>query len=440
VKRIARRSHDGITRVDPSMRRCARVSGQGQVEATETAPELPSSVAWLVTLVATSTMAISYLDRQVLAVLAPTVTAELAIGDEQYGWLQSAFSIAYLACSPFAGRMLERVGIRKGLLAAVLVWTLVSAGHALAMSFAMLFALRLLLGAAESPSFPGAAGTIARTQPAPSRARAIGVLFTGSSIGAMVAPILAPYLMTRLGGFQGAFVGVAVVGLAWVPIWWLVTSSRGVPERLDAAPPRANAPSLIGILREPAVRRACLLVLATSPLFAFVLLWGAKLLHDGLGVPQAEVGHYLWLPPVLFDLGAITFGHFASVHARKHGPASTPTGLVIVAALLATSLGGLALATTPWQVAIVAGVAMAGGAGLFAMVTAEMIRGVGPSVAATAGGATASAQSLMYVIANPAIGRGVETFHDYGPVALVIASLVLPGALLWLWLRPRPSA
>jgi ACS family hexuronate transporter-like MFS transporter len=385
-------------------------------------------------------MAISYLDRQVLAVLAPTITAQLVLDDAQYGWLQSAFSIAYLACSPFAGRLLERVGIRKGLLAAVLVWTLVSAGHALATSFAALFALRLLLGAAESPSFPGAAGAIARTQPGPQRARAIGVLFTGSSIGAMIAPLLAPYLMTRLGGFQGAFVGVAIVGLAWVPLWWLVTSSAGVPERLASEAPRADAPSMLRILREPAVRRACLLVIATSSLFAFVLLWGAKLLHDAHQVPQAEVGHYLWLPPLLFDAGAVTFGHLASVHARKHGQGSTPTALVLVAACLATSLLGLAYATTPWAVAIIAGVAMAGGAGLFAILTAEMIRGVGPSAAATAGGATASAQSLMYVVANPSIGLGVEAFHGYGPVIMVIASLVLPGALLWIRLRPRASS
>jgi hypothetical protein len=220
----------------------------------------------------------------------------------------------------------------------------------------------------------------------------------------------------------------------------MVTSARGVPERLAASAPRPDGPTLRRVLGEPAVRRACLLVLATSPLFAFVLLWGAKLLHDELHVPQSEVGHYLWLPPLLFDVGAVTFGHFASVHARKHGASSTPTGLIVTAALLATTLGGLAFARTPWEVAIIAGVAMAGGAGLFAMLTAEMIRGVGPNAAATAGGATASAQSLMYIIANPSIGRGVEVFHGYAPVILVIAGLVLPGALVWLWLRPRASS
>ncbi len=83
---------------------------------------------------------------------------------------------------------------------------------------------------------------------------------------------------------------------------------------------------------------------------------------------------------------------------------------------------------------ILAGIAMAGP---FAILTAEMIRGVGARTAATAGGATASAQSVMYVLANPAIGWGVARLGGYDAVLLVIAGLVVPGALLWPYLRPR---
>jgi MFS family permease len=60
--------------------------------------------AWAVTAVATAAMTVSYLDRQVLAVLAPTITAALSISDETYGWLASAFSLAYLFSAPWAGR------------------------------------------------------------------------------------------------------------------------------------------------------------------------------------------------------------------------------------------------------------------------------------------------------------------------------------------------
>lgn len=403
----------------------------------------PWTTAWLVTLVATSTMTISYLDRQVLAVLAPTITEQLHISETQYGWLQSSFSLAYLACAPFAGRMLERVGIRQGLLLAVLAWTLVSAMHALAYSLAALFVLRILLGAAESPSFPGAAATIARTQPPRHRARAVGVLFTGSSIGAMLAPMLATRFATTFGGVQGAFVGVALIGLAWVPCWWLATRTPAIASRLgpSVAPVGAStpAPRMLDVLTRPAVWQACLVVGCSSPLFAFVLLWGSKLLHDGFGVAQQDMGQYLWAPPLFYDVGAVLFGHLASVHVRKHGEGSTPTLLLALAAVLASTFAFVALCTTPWQVVWVCGVAMAGGAGLFAIVTADMIGRVGPGLAATAGGVTASAQSIMYVVANPSIGLGVDVFHGYGVVVVVIATLVLPGALAWLVLRNRAA-
>ena len=113
--------------------------------------------AWIVVLVATLTMAISYADRQTLSVLAPTVTAKLHISEIQYGWLVAAFSFAYLVGAPVAGRMIDTVGARRGLFYAVLVWSVISGAHALAPGLGVLFMLRIGLGLAEAPSFPGAA-------------------------------------------------------------------------------------------------------------------------------------------------------------------------------------------------------------------------------------------------------------------------------------------
>lgn len=414
------------------------VDGTSAVESTTaTLPPLSSGRAWAVTLVATSTMAISYLDRQVLAVLAPTVQRELDIGDEAYGWLQSAFSLAYLASAPVAGLLLERVGIRRGMLVAVLTWSAVAAMHAGAPTYMALFSLRLLLGATESPSFPGSAAAIARSQPAPARARALGVLYTGSSFGAMIAPPLATGLTALLGSWRGAFVGTAIVGLAWVPLWLWVTGHPAVRARLDVGlARRRGGPGLLVVGRHLGVVRASILVAAASPLFAFVLLWSSKILTEEHDVLQADVGRYLWLPPLLFDLGAVFFGHLASRHAARHGALSVPTAVVTVSVALALCLAFLPFVHGPWPVVVVCGVAMAGGAGLFAILSADMITRVGPEVAATAGGFTASVQSVLYVVCNPLFGRGVEAFGGYDEVVFAIALWLLPGALVWLFWRP----
>src|SRR6185295_16573165 len=129
--------------------------------------------------------------------------------------------IAYLIGAPPAGWLVDRLGARRGLLWAVLLWSAVAALHALVPGFGVLFALRIALGLAESPSFPGAAQTVQRALPPEERARGFGVLFTGSSFGAMLAPPIASYLATRF-GWRTAMLSTAAIGLVWVPVWLLV--------------------------------------------------------------------------------------------------------------------------------------------------------------------------------------------------------------------------
>src|SRR5512139_3534781 len=87
-------------------------------------------VAWSVALAATFTMTVSYIDRTTLAVLAPSVTKALGISETAYGWLASAFSIAYLLATPLSGWWIDRIGARRGLVWSVLLWTIVAALHA----------------------------------------------------------------------------------------------------------------------------------------------------------------------------------------------------------------------------------------------------------------------------------------------------------------------
>jgi ACS family hexuronate transporter-like MFS transporter len=388
--------------------------------------------AWAVVSVATATMAISYLDRQVLAVLAPTVTEKLRISEAEYGWLASAFSIAYLVSAPLAGRLLEKVGVRHGLLWAVIAWTVVSGMHAFVPSYTALFVMRLCLGVTESPSFPGSASAVARALPAHLRSAGMGVLFTGSSFGAMVAPPLATALSEALDSWRGAFVGVAIIGALWVPLWIAITWAAPVKRALDHQPPPAERLSFVAALLHPAVLRAALIIFAVSPIFAFGFLWGSKLLVAAHGIEQAEVGGYLWLPPLLSDVGSVAFGAMAAAYAKRLGPLRSPVLLVGIALAVALTLGAGAYCRTPWETTILLGVAMLGGAGIFAMVTADMIARVGPALAATAGGVTAAAQSLAYIAANPLIGAAIDSWHSYDRVMPIVALFAIPGTVIWM--------
>ncbi len=397
---------------------------------------LSRRATWSVVVLAMLTMTVSYVDRQTLSVIAPEVTKALHITDTQYGWLGSAFSFAYLIATPLAGWWIDRRGARRGLVWSVLTWSLIAALHALVPNFAVLFGLRIALSLAEGPGFPGAAQTVQRMLPPESRSRGFGLLFTGSSIGAMIVPPLAARLAAAY-GWRVTFLGTTLVAAAWIPLWIYMTSKREVRERLDLAPPpAAERPNLLDLLRAPVIQRGIILVIAVAPVLGMMQLWGAKYLVRAFRIDQKYVGDYLWLPPLCLDAGAILVGDLAS-RLRRYGNSSR--WLLAVAMVMAATIGLLPYAATPWQAMAVMGVACAGGGAMYTLATSDMLSQVPASATSFAGGTIACGQSLAMVIANPLIGAAVDHSHNYDGVALALGCWVLPGALLWIVWRPRAS-
>lgn len=388
-------------------------------------------------------MAVSYADRQALAVLAPTVTHDLHISDAAYGWLLSAFSLAYLVSAPLAGRWIDRAGARRSLPVAVLVWSLVASAHALlpgpGAGLWVLTGLRVLLGVAESPSFPGATQTIHRALPAADRPRGFGVLYVGSSLGAMVVPPLASWLATRY-GFRHAFLGVAVLGLAWLPPWLWLTRRPQVRRVLDRPAPAATPPhpsaTPLPLLRQPAVWRGIAATLAAAPLMSYALNWGAKYLVATFHMTQADIGRVLWVPPVLYDLGSVGFGQWA---ARVMARDRVPVGPMGCAVGLAVIVVAVPLAHGPWQAILGVGLATAGAGGMFALFTSDTLARVPPQAVSSTAGILASAQSIAYIVAGPLIGWGVGSV-GHPNVLWALAIWLLPGAAIWAWCRPRTRA
>lgn len=398
---------------------------------------------WLVAVVATLAMSVSYLDRQTLAAIAPTVREELGISHTRFGWLGSAFAVAYLIFAPVSGRVVDRIGPKRALAFAVLAWSVVSAAHALASSFASLFVLRALLGVLESPSFPAAARTIRTTLPANRRSLGMGLLFTGSSFGAMIAAPLAVRIAHDF-GFRYAFVITAAVGLTWLPAWLYLAPKEEPP----AEPPEAaNEPtsSPLALVLHPALVRQAFIVLGSAPAMLVVLSWFPQFLVEACHVKKDDVGHYLWLPPLVFDAAAVTFGLLGSLRDSKlerEGAAkdASHVGLVVGAALFTATLMLGQVVEGPWARVALGSLSMAGGAGMYVIGTADMLRRVEPRDAALASGLSAAVQSIVHVVVNPLVGAVVDRTHAWGYV-LALGLLALPCAVAWIFLpgERRPS-
>jgi ACS family hexuronate transporter-like MFS transporter len=407
------------------------------VESHDTAFDPHRRLAWLIAVTATLGMSVSYIDRQTLSAMAPAVTKALSMTNTQYGWLVSAFSIAYLAFTPLAGVLVDRLGARRGFAAAVLVWSIVAAAHALATSFVSLFVLRILLGTAEAPSFPAAAQTVRRTIPDARRSLAVGLLFTGSSLGAVVAAKLAIRLEAAY-GFRGAFLGTALIGLVWLPLWWWVTHGDdiGSPSTPKGRGHESSEP-WTAVIMSPPVLRSVIAVIGSAPANLFALNWTSKYLVDAWGMPKDEIGNYLIAPPLLFDVGAIGFGAIASAREARaitnsSVPRRTQSDLVVFSTLLMCALALSSLAKSPTGAITLVALAACGGGGLHALVIAEMLTRVPVGRASAAGGMTAAANSLAYVVAGPLIGWTVDSTHRYSLALISLGLVVIPTSLAFL--------
>jgi len=394
---------------------------------------LSPAARWSVVVAATATMAVSYVDRTALGVLGDAISTDLGITNTQFGWLGTAFAIAYLISTPLSGWWLDKLGARRGLVGSVLVWSTVAGLHALVPGFGSLFALRIALGLAEGPGFPGAAQTVQRVLPEGERERGFGVLFTGSSIGGMLAGPLAS-LLFRAFGWRIALLETAIVGLAWVPMWIVLTRSPAVRALLDAKPePSQRNASLLELVRHPILIRGLLAVFAVAPAVGFLGQWGGKYLAASFKVSSGDAGDYTWLPPLFLDIGAILFGDLAS--RRRRVSSEPPRALFAIAMLLAMSIAALPVATTAWQGMAVLSVSLAGGGAIYTLTTSDMLSRIPVSFA---GGILAGAQSLAAIIMHPLIGASVDATGNYDAVGIALGACVIPGGIVWLaWRPPR---
>ena len=381
-------------------------------------------------------MSVSYLDRQMFAVLSPTITRELGLSDAQYGWLNSAFAFAYLVGALVSGRVIDRVGSRRGLLGALGVWTLVAALHVVSAGFASLLALRIALGLAESPSFLGAAHAVRTGVSEVRRPTAIGLLYSGSSIGAALAPLIGLSLAANL-GWRSAFLASALLGLLWIPLWLSATSKvPSLMQHVTPATPQLQRPPSAPVIR------AGLLMLGVAPVVAFFLAWAPKFLVATYGSNGQEMATRLWIPPLCFDSGSLLFGACASWALRKrpHQPAPY-RALAIPALSLAVCVAITPRAASSWLAMAWSGLALIGAGGLYAILTADLLTRVPAASTGMAAGFMAAAQSIAQVIAHPSIGTLVQRTGSYAWACAALALWLVPlTAAWWLWQPARAQS
>lgn len=319
---------------------------------------------WTIVALLFCATSISYIDRQVLGILAPTLQRELGWNEIQYGNIVSWFSFAYGIGLLFAGRLLDRIGVRTGFSAAIVVWSLAAVATARATSVAAFGFMRALLGLGEAGNFPASLKTVAEWFPKKERALAVGVFNAGSNVGAIVAPLAVPWIALTW-GWRQAFVATGSLGFIWLVFWLAIYREPDGHPRLSAAelahirsdPAESLTPipwtKLLGYRQTWAFAIGKAL---TDPIWLFYLFWLPKFLDARFGVKLTALALPIVAVYLTADVGSVGGGWLSSFFiARGWSVNRARKVTMLVAALLIIPTAFAPLVDSEWlAVAVVA--------------------------------------------------------------------------------------
>jgi ACS family hexuronate transporter-like MFS transporter len=391
---------------------------------------------------------INYVDRQVLGILAPTLSRELHWTETAYGDVVSWFSFAYALGFLVAGRLLDRIGVKRGLGAAVVTWSLASMAHALVRTATGFSLARAALGVGESAIFPGSIKSVAEWFPKRERALAAGLFNAGTNTGAIVAPLVVPYIALRW-GWQWAFIATGVLGFFWLALWIPLygnpaTSPRvSTDERMLIAsdPPAVPMPTsswtrLLGYRQTWAFAVGKLLA---DPVWWFYLYWLPKFLDAKYGIKLSGIALPLIVVYVTADVGSIGGGWLSSSLIKRGwtvNRARKTAMLAMALLILPTALAGRA--DSAWVaigiVAVAAAAHQAWSANVYTLASDMFPRSAVGSVV----GIGAFAGAMGGVLFQRGVGRLLDANGgNYAPIFVVCGSAYLIAWMLIQLLSPK---
>jgi MFS transporter, ACS family, hexuronate transporter len=276
------------------------------------------SLQWVAIAVFVFSSSLNYLDRQLLAAVAPTLKAEFTLTDRDYGYLLFAFSVTYAVTAPLAGLFIDRVGLNVGMCVAVAAWSVAGLWTGLIGSFRGLVVARATLGAAEAAGIPGS-GKANAIYLRPHELALGGALNqVGLSIGGVAAPLLVAWLGGPA-GWRRVFIIAALLGFVWIPIW--LFTARRIPKMPETSAPALARAGSGDLLRD---RRFWGLVIANILYMTMYTLWTnwtTLYFVEARGMTEKQANQqFAWIPPIFATLGGFAGAALAFRWIRSGAP------------------------------------------------------------------------------------------------------------------------
>jgi ACS family hexuronate transporter-like MFS transporter len=371
---------------------------------------------------------LSYVDRQTLAVLSPTIMHETGLSATAYATALAVFQILYMIGNPIWGSILDFVGLRKGMFVAVALRAIASTAHAWMSGFWGFAGARGVLGFGEGSAFPAALKAAAESLPPNKQSRGTAIGYSGASLGAIITPLIVTPIAAAF-GWRSAFLVTGAMGVAWLAMWAVIGRPPYMQphrrESMKIAWPNLLERRLWLVVSSFGLGAVALgLVSSMSPLY----------LNRVFGLSQVQLGGVLWIPLVGWEAGYFFWGWIADKFLPR---GRRPTALFLMLTLFAlptvlvTEIHSLpiVLALFFWATFIADGfvvLSLRVGSHLYPRDQTAMVGGIG-----------SGSWSLVLAVILPVWGRWFDQ-KLYEAVFVSAALFPILGTAIWFWLS-RPE-
>jgi ACS family hexuronate transporter-like MFS transporter len=396
---------------------------------------------------------INYIDRQVLGILKPTLQAEFGWSEIDYADIVFAFQLAYAVGLLLAGRVIDWLGARTGFAVFIVVWSLAAIAHAEAPAFggaaaaalalvglgysasvAGFMTARFALGLGEGGNFPASIKVVAEWFPRRERALSTGLFNSGTNVGAIVTPMVVPFIALTWGWYW-AFVATGAIGFLWLALWLpLYAQPEAHPRvrpaelaliRSDPPEPTVHVPWK-RLLRYRQTWAFAIGKFMTDPIWWLYLFWIPDFLNRNYGIDLRTVGPPLIAIYLIADVGSIGGGWLSSALIKRGWTVNAGRKTAMfVCALAVTPIALASTASHLWVAVALVGLAAAAhqgwSANLFTLVSDTFPRQAVGSVVGFGGMAGAVGGMLIAKLT----GYILDTTGSYVPVFLIASSTYL---------------
>ncbi|HTF19274.1 MAG TPA: MFS transporter [Chryseolinea sp.] len=293
--------------------------------------ESPGHYRWVVCALLFFATTINYIDRQVIGLLKPTLEQEYNWSESDYANIVMAFSAAYALGLLLFGRIVDKIGTKLGYTISVLFWSIAAMLHAGVQSTLGFGAVRAFLGISEAGNFPTAIKATAEWFPKRERALATGIFNSGTNIGAVIAPVVVPWMLGNF-GWRPAFLWTGAIGFLWLIFWWIFYEIPQRQKRLskaeydlihsdsetqeDLSRTKESVPwlKLLGIRQTYAFVFGKLL---TDPIWWFFLFWLPSYFAEAYNIDLKKPNLQLVIVYTATTIGSVGGGYLSSYLIRK---------------------------------------------------------------------------------------------------------------------------